>query len=296
MSYLPTLRQLQFLLALKEHGRYQDAARACHVTQSTLSAGIMDMEALLGQKVVDRSNRRRLIFTPVGLRLLDTAQQVINQLTLVTAQAQKSQEPFAWPLKVGLIPTIAPYWLPRILAPLQAKFPQLKLHIHEMQSAALVEAIEAGELDCGILALPFQTQALEVMPLFKESFMCAAPHQTFGKRKNVTLQDLEKHPLLLLSDGHCLRDHMLSACGLRASQHQQNISATSLATIIQLVAHGYGVTLLPEMAVQSGSVPDTIAIKPFTPTATREISLIWRARSMLEKDIVLLGRSLKKQA
>lgn len=292
MSHLPTLRQLQFLLALKEQGGFQAAAQACHVTQSTLSAGIKDMEILLGRPVIDRSNRKKLIFTPLGLALLSTGQNVITQLSSVTSKKTLPRQPFAWPLKMGMIPTIAPYWLPDILAPLQKRFPDLKLHIHEQQSIDLVQAVQNGTLDFGILALPFQTHDLEIMPLYKENFVCAAPKNLFKGRKHVTMKDLEQQQLLLLSEGHCLRDHMLSVCHLPRN-HDQNVSATSLATIIQLVAQNYGVTLLPQMVVKSGLLPRQIDILPFSPSATREVALIWRPNSVLKNEITLLGKALK---
>jgi LysR family hydrogen peroxide-inducible transcriptional activator len=293
MSYLPTVRQLQFLLALKDEGSFQAAAQACGVTQSTLSAGIKDMETLLGQDVVDRTNRKTLLFTPLGKTLIKTGRGVIEQLSTVTKQAAQAQTPFAWPLKLGVIPTIAPYWLPHILAPVQKKFPSSSLHIHEMQSAVLVQAVQQGDVDCGILALPFPTHDLKIMALFKEEFVCAAPRTVFSDKAHVTLKDLHTQSLLLLSEGHCLRDHMLDACHLKDRNHQQNISATSLSTIIQLVAHGYGVTLLPQMVVKSGMVPKQIHTLPIVPAPGRKIALIWRANAPLEDDIMILGKTLK---
>jgi LysR family hydrogen peroxide-inducible transcriptional activator len=294
MSYLPTLRQLQFLIALKDEGSFQAAARACGVTQSTLSAGVKDMENLLGFDVIDRTNRKKPLFTPLGQNLIKTGRKVIADLSMTMAQAVQAQHPFAWPLRMGMIPTIAPYWLPIILNPLRDAYPALNLQVHEMQSASLVEAVMQGDLDCAVLALPFATQDLHVQPLFKEDFVCAAPTETFADQPYVTMDDLQSQSLLLLSEGHCLRDHLLEACSLQTYQHQQNISATSLSTIIQLVAHGYGVTLLPDMVVQAGLLPDTIRIWPYRPQAQREIALIWRKQSPLERDIMLLADMLHR--
>jgi LysR family hydrogen peroxide-inducible transcriptional activator len=295
MISLPTIRQLQFLLALKQKGSFHAAATACGVTQSTLSAGIQEMEEILQQKAIDRTHRRNLTFTPLGLELLERSNSIVNSLSDVAGRARQSDKPFSWPLRLGMIPTIAPYLLPDILAPLKKDFPQLVLHIHEVQSAELVAKVRAGDLDAGIMAFPFETPDLHQSVLTEEKFICAVPRHMFPDHKNLSLKDISTQDLLLLSEGHCLRAHALAACGLKqVNSNQETFSATSLATIIQLVANGYGLTLLPQMAAKSLYLPKSVHLLPFIPTATRQIGLIWRLNTPLKKDLELLYKALKK--
>lgn len=294
MSFLPTLRQIQFLLALKQHDSFHAAAAACGVTQSTLSAGIQDMEDILRQKVVDRTKRRGVSFTPLGEELLERGEAAITSLQEVTSRARFEDKPFSWPVRLGMIPTIAPYLLPRILKPLQQKFPQLVIHLHEIQSDELVERVRSGDLDGGIMAFPYQTYDLQQYPLYQEKFVCAVPKSLFPNKSRILLNEVKQDQLLLLSEGHCLRDHVLSACDLKgtASLHPA-FSATSLSTILQLVAHGHGMTLLPHMAADTVSLPASVRVLPFSPAASRQVGVVWRARSVREKDMQLLAKTLK---
>lgn len=294
MIYLPTLRQIQFLLALKQQGSFHAAATACGVTQSTLSAGIQDMEAVLRQKVIDRSQRRGVHFTPLGQELLERGEAAIKSLQDVTMRAQQGNRPFAWPLRLGVIPTVAPYLLPRILKPLQKKFPQLVLHVNEVQSDELVDRIGAGDLDGGLLAFPFPTADLHTVSLYQEKFVCAVPRNQYLQHKRMVLNDIDLDQLLLLAEGHCLRDHVLAACHLKNKTPAQSpFSATSLATIIQLVAHGYGVTLLPQMAADNLSLPGTVRILPVSPVTSRQIGIVWSDKGSRHKDMQMLVKALK---
>ena len=287
---LPTLRQIQFLLALEEHRSFRKAAEACFVTQSTLSAGIQEMENILGLPVIDRSNRRKMRLTRLGEELASEGKHAIAQLTHITERARRQQHLLEWPLRVGVIPTIAPYLLPKILAPVQKAFPKMQMHIHEVQSPDLVAQVTDGQLDFGIMAFPYDVQPLEQLILFEEAFYCASSDRVFDGKQSVTVQDIELHKVLLLSDGHCLRDHALLACRMKAHQAPQDISATSLSTLIQLVAQNYGITLLPEMVAHSDTLPANLRVLPITPhTPMRRIGVVWRKNSILQQDIFALA-------
>lgn len=294
---LPSTRQIQFLLALKQEGSFHKAAKSCGVTQSTISSAIREMENILGAMLVDRSNRKKILFTALGEDMLHTGQEVINALGHIAERAKRSAKLLATPLRVGIIPTIAPYVLPRILRPLQQAFPDLTLHIQEMQTALIQEALENGTLDYGIIAFPYDMPNMMRFPLEQEKFYCAAPADFFPCRIAVTMQDIEQHPILLLSDGHCLRHHALSACSLktieRHATQQDDVSATSLATLIQLVTDGYGLTLLPDMVINHSVLPSSIKILPIEPVApTREIGGVWRKKSPVEQDAAALSLAI----
>lgn len=283
---LPTIRQIQFLITLKEKGNFTQAAEACFVTQSTLSAGIKEMETILGAPVIDRS-KRQIRFTPLGEDILAQGKRTIASLTDITERAKRMQKPLAWPLRLGIIPTIAPYLLPGILKPLQEAFPTLKLNVHELQSAQLVSRVSEGSLDFGLMAFPFDTKDLQQLPLVSEAFFAAVPETMFRDRTQLTLQEIEQQKLLLLSDGHCLSDHILASCNMKQMSHLQDVSATSLSTLTQLVAHGYGITLLPEMVVKQ-SIPDGIRILSIDETPTRMLGIVWRKNAAVEKDIMMV--------
>lgn len=292
---LPTIRQIQFLIALKEHQNFTQAAEACFVTQSTLSAGIKEMEAILGASVLDRTSRRQLRFTPLGEDILNYGQHTLSHLNAITERARRLQKPLSWPLRLGVIPTIAPYLLPRILKPLQAAHPTLKLNVHEVQSSQLVARIQEGSLDFGLMAFPYDTKDLQQRSLLQERFYAAIPQGLFPGRNELTLSEIEAQKLLLLSDGHCLSDHILASCNIKQVSHLQDVSATSLATLMQLVSHGYGVTLLPEMVVRESTLPAGIEILPIAREApSRDIGIVWRKNAALEQDILLLTQSLEQ--
>jgi LysR family hydrogen peroxide-inducible transcriptional activator len=291
MNHLPTTRQIQFLLALRDHNSFHKAAGHCGVTQSTLSAAIQEMETILEAPLLDRANRKKLIFTPLGYEMLKRGKTIIEGLEEIQEQARKNNAPLSSPINIGIIPTIAPYLLPKVLKPLHKAFPKLALHLHEQQSANLVDAVKQGKLDAAIIAFPFDTFDLQRVSLFKEKFYCAAPKTLFSDKKKVTLADIEAQKLLLLADGHCLRDHALEACRLK-SVKSQDVNTTSLSTLIQLVAQGYGVTLLPEMVVQEGHLPKTMHVLPIVTAPMREIGIIWRKNALMQQDIITLGLAL----
>ena len=296
MISMPTLRQMQYLVALADHRNFQRAAADCNVTQSTLSGGLQDMESILRSPLIDRSQRRAVRFTPLGEDIIKQARQILAQMESLTFKAQSHGKPLAWPLKMGVIPTIAPYLVPRFLKPLQKSLPDLDLHLHEIRSLPLLDKINDGSLDIGLMAFPYDTGDLKTSVLFEEEFCCAAPPGHFKNQKTLNLSDLEDEKLLLLEDGHCVRDHALEACKLAPLSEMKSLSAASLSTLIQMVHQGYGVTLLPEMAVASNAMlPKGLTLRRFAKGApTRQIGFVWKKGSLREKDITLVTKEISK--
>ena len=295
MIHLPTSRQMQYLLALSKHGTFAKAASACAVTQSTLSAGIQDMEAILGANLIDRSNRKGVRFTPTGESILKDCRTIISRMEEMTYRAQIQSKPLSWPLRMGVIPTIAPYLLPKILKPLQDYFPGLELHIHEVRSAPLVERIHDGTLDFGLMAFPYDLKGLMEYPMTTERFVCAAPKGQFDGHSVLVMDDLKDQKLLLLEDGHCLRDHALAACKFRPAKELETFSASSLPTILQMVSQGYGVTMIPEMVAKSELLPKGIRLVPFRGgSPERQIGIAWNERGLRSDDVRTVADILHK--
>ncbi len=293
MSIPPTIKQLQYLAALAEELNFQRAADKCYVSQSTLSAGIMEMENLLGLSVIDRKNRKKMTLTPFGAEVLKTAHNVLSQINELTARAQNITAPLSGPFRLGIIPTIAPYLLPAILPKLQSAFPNLEIHITENLTAHLIEQLHQGDIEFAILAFPYETPDLEQEIFYEEPFFAAAKKGTF-KTEKIRIEDLEQHNLLLLEDGHCLRDHALSACKIEFSTDQKSLSATSLLTLIQMAGQGNGITLLPEMVVKQGFFPKSLEITSFkTPKPTRKIGAAWRKACLQNETIKAVLQALK---
>lgn len=292
MSTPPTIKQLQYLKALTQERNFQRAANKCHVSQSTLSAGIIEMENLLGLSIIDRKNRKKVVLTPFGEEVLKTAQSVLNQMNELTARAQNITAPLSGPFRLGIIPTIAPYLLPTILPKLQKEFPKLEIQITEDLTAPLIKQLHQSDIDLAILAFPYATPNLKQIIFYEEPFFAAAKKGTFTTTK-ISIKDLEQHNLLLLEDGHCLRDHALSACKIELNKNQKSLSATSLLTLIQMAAQGSGITLLPEMVIKQGFLPKSLELKPFkAPEPTRQIGAAWRENSLQRNNIAAVISSL----
>ena len=294
MKTLPTLRQLQYLLQLHETMNFSRAAELCHVTQPTLSAAIQEMENLLGLPVLDRSRRKHVVFTAFGLEVIETAKKIMPHLYALSDKAKQMSQPLSGPMRLGLIPTIAPYLLPKILPVIQKKFLDIDFHITEDLTDNLVEKLQNGKIDVAILAFPYDTPGLSQSIFFEEPFYCAGTADSFKKQK-ITLKDLEEKNILLLEDGHCLRDHALSACKLVDIHNTKTLSATSLQTLVQMVAQGYGITLLPEMFTKQGLLPKNVKAFPFQkPVPTRKIGAAWRTKDPLEADILEITGEMKR--
>ncbi len=279
------LRTLRYLVALAEEQHFGRAAQACFVSQPTLSAQIRKLENELGSVLIERGPGRFLL-TDVGREVVERARSIVREADQIKELAQRSHDPMAGRLSIGFIHTLGPYLMPHIMPGLHAQFPEIRWHLSEYQTHELLERLEKGALDVGVMALPHgeeQEGLLRAQTLFREPFVAALPpHHDLAGRKTVTTEDLSPEALLLLQDGHCLRDQALSVCGL-AQPENQEFTATSLETLRQMVAAGLGVTLLPQLAVHGAPATvqaEALMIKPFKkPVPYREIGAVWRHSS-----------------
>ena len=291
MSGLPTLRQMQFLTALAAQKSFSRAAEACFVSQSTLSAGIKEMEAILGAPLVDRSSRA-FALTPLGEEVTRRSEQILSQARGLVRIAE-ARPPLSGELRLGIIPTIAPFLLPRLAGVLRAGYPALRLAVREEVTDRLLTDLRAGRLDMAILALPVEgadaAGGLETAVFADDPFVLLAPtDHPLAERDALPTDALEGETLLLLEDGHCLRDHALSACRLQDAQVAEAFGATSLYTLAQMVRAGAGVTLAPRLAVARGLARDAgLAAVPLTDEAggpSRQLGLAWRRGSGREAE------------
>jgi LysR family transcriptional regulator, hydrogen peroxide-inducible genes activator len=272
-----TLRDLEYLVALAETRHFGRAAERCHVSQPTLSAQLRKLEEFLGVTLIERQPRR-VALTPAGEAVAERARRMLRDADDIRALARARQDPLAGQLKVGFIPTLGPYLLPRIAPRIARALPKLQLMLHEYQTAALVDRVVSGELDLAILALPVDTKGLVTRSLFAEAFLVAMPeHHRLTAKKRVKSADLAGEKLLLLEEGHCLRDQALEVCE-RAGTDEQDFRATSLETLRQMVAAGLGITLLPRLAAEGPFASARgLVVRPFAPPApSRVIGAAWR--------------------
>jgi LysR family hydrogen peroxide-inducible transcriptional activator len=290
----PTLKQLQYLVALREHGHFGKAAEACFVTQSTLSAGLRELETSLGVTLVERT-RRMVRFTALGEKVTDKAVRVIREADELAELARVEGKPLHGELRMGVIPTIAPFLLPAMLPRLRTEWPSLKLFLREETSHAACEALHRGQLDCVLLALPFGCGEVEHAALFDDRLFVAFPRGEAPAGSVVAVDEIDEDRMLLLEDGHCLKDHALSACNRPGLRAQAAMMGTSLHTLVQMVDNGLGVTILPEMAIEAGILHETrIVARPLkAPHASREIALIWRRNSPRAEEFRLLAQELR---
>jgi LysR family transcriptional regulator, hydrogen peroxide-inducible genes activator len=294
-TYLPTIKQLQYLVALQEKGHFGRAADACFVSQSTLSAGIRELESLLGVTLVERS-RRVVRFTPLGLQVVDKAHRLLREAEELADLVQASGKPLAGELRMSVIPTIAPFLLPRILPRLRKDRPALKLFLREETSGDAVESLHHGRADCVLLALPYPTGEVEAEHLFDDKlFVAFAKGALKDPPDAVPPSMIDEHHLLLLEDGHCLKEHALSACNRPELRGSATMIGTSLHTLVQMVDNGLGLTMLPEMAIDAGILHETnVVARPLkSKNASREIALIWRKNSPRAEEFRLLGQELR---
>jgi LysR family hydrogen peroxide-inducible transcriptional activator len=272
-----TLRDLEYLVALAETRHFGRAAERCHVSQPTLSAQLRKLEEFLGVMLVER-RPRRVALTAAGEAVVERARRMLQDAEGIRDLARASQDPLSGPLKVGFIPTLGPYLLPRVAPRIAKALPKLSLLLHEYQTAPLVERTLAGELDLAVLALPAETRGLVTRPLFAESFLVAMPDShRLAAKKRVKAADLEGEKLLLLEEGHCLRDQALEICA-HVGTEEQAFRATSLETLRQMVASGLGLTLLPKLAAEGPFASARgLTVRPFAPPApNRQIGGAWR--------------------
>ena len=296
--HLPTLKQLQYLVALETHGHFGRAAEACYVTQSTLSAGLKELESLIGVTLVERT-RRVVRFTPLGIRVAQKARRILRETEDLADMVRAAGQPLAGELRMGVIPTIAPFLLPTMLPRLRAHWPDLKLYLREETSQAACDALHRGQLDCVLLALPYACGEVERAVLFEDRFLVAfPPGGADALSETIPAGAIDETTLLLLEDGHCLKDHALSACNRPELRAEAAILGTSLHTLVQMVDNGLGTTLLPEMAVTAGILNGTgVVARPLDADhPARSIALVWRKGSPREKEFGLLAEALKAAA
>ncbi len=291
----PTLRQLDYLIAIAEHKSFSKAAQACHISQSSFSLGIQDLETAIGHPLIDRT-RRQPALTKLGAEMVKDARGIMDYMEFMRERVKNMSEPMTGQLRFGVIPTIAPYLLPRIINEISNRYPKIEWQIDEDLTHRLLSKINDGKLDILLLALPYDTPELEQMHLFDEAFYYATP-SFLPVEKTLTINDIEPDDLLLLKDGHCLRDHALNACNIQSPLIERAFSATSMPTLLHMVSAGFGATLIPEMAVKSGALPPNVTATSFeTPRPCREIGLAWRKKSLLSKEYQELGKIIRRLA
>lgn len=291
----PSIKQLKYLCAVAEHRHFTKAADACFVTQSTLSAAIAELESQLDAKVFER-NKKTVLITPLGEKLLKQARIILGDVEDFLALAKSHAEPLSGDLRLGVIPTIGPFLLPPMLGGMREAFPRLKLFLKEEMSAQLERQLQQGQLDLVILALPYPLPDMETVSLFKDEFLlCLPPGHQFEKLKQVQQQQLRGESLLLLEEGHCLRDHALEACQLQSTAMDVVYQGNSLHTLVQMVANGLGMTLLPAMSIAADVLGDThLSLKHFSSdNVNREIGMAWRKTDPRRDEYLLLADYIK---
>jgi LysR family hydrogen peroxide-inducible transcriptional activator len=294
-TYLPTLKQLQYLIALHEHGHFGRAAESCFVSQSTLSAGLRELESLLGVTLVERS-RRVVRFTPLGNTVVQKAHRLLREAEELAELVRSVGQPLAGELRMSVIPTIAPFLLPRILPRLRRERPQLKLFLREETSDHAIESLHHGRADCVLLALPFPTGEVEKETIGMDPLYVAFPKDDpRDPPAEVLPAMIDEGRLLLLEDGHCLKEHALAACNRPELRASATMIGTSLHTLVQMVDNGLGLTMLPEMALEAGILNGTEVIaRPLkAANARREIALVWRKNSPRSDEFRLLAEELR---
>ena len=295
--HLPSLKQLQYLVALRRYGHFGKAADACFVTQSTLSAGLRELETLLGVTLVERT-RRLVRFTALGEKIADKAIRVLREAEELAEMARAEGRPLHGELRMGVIPTIAPFLLPAMLPRLRSEWPSLKLYLREETSSAACEALHRGQLDCVLLALPFNCGEVDSALLFDDPLYVAFPPGEAPGGSSVDATKIDENRLLLLEDGHCLKDHALSACNRPEMRANASMMGTSLHTLVQMVDNGLGVTFVPGMAIETGILHGTRvdAKRLKSDHGFRRVALIWRRSSPRENEFDLLAATLRRLA
>ncbi|HPG61855.1 MAG TPA: hydrogen peroxide-inducible genes activator [Casimicrobium sp.] len=293
MAALPSLQQLRYLIALDEERHFGRAADKSFITQSTLSASLRDLESTLDVTLVER-DRRHVAFTAIGDAVVARARDLISQANDLTELCASSRNPLTGTFRLGVIPTIAPFALPTSLATIRTQFPKLKLFLREDLTAVCLERLLASALDAALIALPYDLPAgIETLPLFDDEFLFVTADAKLGSAQSpLPIEKIDSDQLLLLEDGHCLRDHAIAACSLQSLQTNRTLSATSLITLTHMVASGLGHTLLPELAIAGGVLSgSSLYARRFTPRGpSRTIALAFRKTSARRDEIAELGK------
>lgn len=300
MKPLPTLRQLRYLVAVADYLHFGRAAERCNVTQSTLSAGIQELETQLRVQLLERRTKRQVVVTPMGEEVVERARALLADAEALVDSAAAAAAPLSGPLRLGVIPTIGPYVLPRALPALRKAHPDLKLFLREDQTARLLALLAEGRLDVALLALPYDMGALRTLDLWDEDVVVAMPQDhPLAAVERVSEEALAQEEVLMLEDGHCLREHALTACALsRRPGGNESFQATSLNTLVQMVANGLGVTLLPRSAVpvEVAAAPGVVTRELEHARTARTVALAWRPGAARQRDFALLAERLKAHA
>ena len=292
------LKDLRYLVAVADERHFGRAAARCFVSQPTLSAQLKKLEQSLGVQLIERAPNN-VSLTPTGEEIVARARRIIEASDEVVTLARSQRDPLAGRLSVALLPTIGPYLLPRVAPLIRKTLPRLQLRLYEYTTAAMLERLHAGALDVGILALPVEMQGLESRELYREPFLVALPERhPLAAQDTVRVADLKGETLLLLEDGHCLRDQALEVCSRVGVREQQDFRATSLETLRQMVATGAGITLLPELAGR-GAYRNArgVVLRPFArPAPVRHIGALWRRSSARRPAIDALCKLIAEHA
>ncbi len=301
MKALPTLRQLTFLVALADKRHFARAADSCRVSQSTLSGAIQELEATLGVTLFERS-RRSVTPTTIGMEIIARARALLKDAGDMVDAALAARAPLSGPLRLGVIPTIGPFLLPRLLPRLREAAPELRVYLREEQTAALLERMDAGLIDAAILALPVSVDTAETQEVALDPFVVVCPRDhRLAHLPIVRSDDLATEDLLLLEDGHCMREHALAACALEGARRNVAFQGTSLLTLVQMVANGVGVTLVPRMAIDAGLLRglDLHVADLDGDASHRRIALAWRRtsgrRDTFSRLVWLLRRAMEER-
>lgn len=290
-----SLRQLRYFTSLARYRHFGRAAEDCSVSQPALSMQVRELEREIGVELVERRTND-IALTDTGLEVAERAEKILAA-TRDLIDFARHRNVLSGSLTLGIIPTLAPYVLPRVLPRLQAKYPRLRLELRETQTKMLLQELARGALDCVMLALPAEGADVETLKLFDDSFLLAVPAaDERPPRGRVGVADVDQHRLILLEEGHCLRDQALAFCATRRGDAPPaRLGATSLATVIQMVANGYGVTLVPEVAIDAEAHDERVKLLRFAePQPGRTIGLAWRRTSPRRKDFEALGEIVKQ--
>ncbi|MET3352451.1 LysR substrate-binding domain-containing protein [Xanthobacter autotrophicus] len=295
-----TLRELQYLVALADHRNFRRAAEACLVSQPTLSTQLRKLEEELGVPLVERAPRR-VMLTPAGREAVERARRILDEVEQLKEGARRSCAAEAGALKLGVFPTLGPYLLPHVVPLIRARFPELELLLFEEKSAALISRLNYGTLDAAFLALPVHDSHFHSEFLFEEPFLLAVPGtHALASRDNLSITELSRYNLMLLEDGHCLRDQALDVCQMAGAREKSEFRATSLETLRQMVAAGVGMTLLPMLATRNPTRPaENIHLLEFSDSKpSRQIALLWRKTSAMGRllaDVAQVCRALPQE-
>lgn len=288
------IRALQYFVKLAELKHFSKAANACFVSQPTLSTQIRKLEDELGVSLIERAPRK-VMLTPIGEDIAHRARHILRDIEQVKDAARRSKDPETGAIKLGIFPTLAPYLLPHIIPVIRQRYPELKLQLAEEKTDVILNMLDQGRLDAGVLALPVNAQGMEIEVLFAEPFVAAMPSShPLSEKQSIGIKDLEGEELLLLEEGHCLRQHALAVCELAGAHERVDFHATSMETLRHMVAANVGVTLMPVLSVKPPIASTAnIAIRPFnSPAPSRTIALVWRSSSPMGGFLRKLAASL----